>query len=335
MLFKDQIKLNIKNNEFCNKVFFLINNEINNVRKNIIRKHVNLDKNQLLLYSPSTSELEIYSLLPDNNILTTKFIKKDWGTWNIQGWYIVSDNNIPSKSLHLLAGGGTDWEYVFRVAKNFGDAYVFSGGNHGRESLEDIRLLNAEDGSELKLQPGEKVKINALKIVENTFLTFDEALTQKYSEVQRTYIIFPTKILLETDFNFIYDVYMGTSYVCMFPTTKEHGRYIRFDDTARTYETPKSGDTLTENGHTNYLGYEKSLSATIWGDSVYKYEFKIQIDNIDMVDGFKNKLKTFYWDVNKIGNKLYFSKFDNDEYKKIEAGTTWHNVSSWEINLKN
>ncbi|MEG6614499.1 hypothetical protein V6C42_16780 [Pseudoclostridium thermosuccinogenes] len=320
--------------EYGRKAISLASKGMGSIRKNINIRNLNLSPNEMIAVKPTEKELEIYNILPDDNILVTKFERKDWGTWNIHGWYIAVDGNVPSSRLHMLAGGESDWEYVFRVAEKFKGEYVLSGGSHGREGMEDIKLLNAED-YELDFQPGEKVKLNGLKIVENTFLTFDEGLKKKYSTVQRKYTVSPSRIKLETDFRFVKDVYMGTSYVCMFPTKKEYGRYIRFDDTGKTYETPELGKTLTDGTYKNYMGHEESLSATIWGDSSYKYEFKIRIGNKDMVDGFRNRLKAFYWDVNKLGNKLYFSKFDNDDYKKIEAGTSWHNESSWELQLKN
>jgi len=53
-----------------------------------------------------------------------------------------------------------------------------------------------------------------------------------------------------------------------------------------------------------------------------------------MVDNFKNNLKTFYWDLNEKTNKLYFSKYDNQDNKKIKAGAGWHNKAEWMIEIE-
>jgi len=52
------------------------------------------NKTPIILYRPNKNELEIYSLLPDKKILLTKFIKKFWGVWNIDGWYLARDNMV-------------------------------------------------------------------------------------------------------------------------------------------------------------------------------------------------------------------------------------------------
>ena len=50
-----------------------------------------------------------------------------------------------------------------------------------------------------------------------------------------------------------------------------------------------------------------------------------------MVDNFNNSLKVFLWDVNKFGNKLYYSKYETADAKKNSAGTEWNNTAGWEF----
>jgi hypothetical protein len=234
----------------------------------------------------------------------------------------------------VIAGGGTDWEYVFRVTDIKGSRYEFSGGNHGREGLKNIRLLNGDTNADLHLETGQTLSLDSLKIIETTTLAIDDSLTKKFADVTRTYRIIPSKITLDTDFCFISDVYMGTSYICMMPVIKSFGRYAKFLDSGNVYTTPERGKTLTTGSFENFLGKEKSLAVEIWGDNPSDYSFKAAILNADMADNFKNKNKVFYWDMNTESNKLYFSKFDNEEFRPIKAGTQWHTEASWELLLK-
>jgi len=103
----------------------------------------------------------------------------------------------------------------------------------------------------------------------------------------------------------------------MFPVPKEYGRYAKFMDTGNIVTTPGPGTTATTNTFENFLGKEKTKSVQIWGDINPSYKFNVWIENEEMVDNFNNKLKVFYWDMNRVSNKLYFSKYDNEAYTKI------------------
>jgi len=270
----------------------------------------------------------------EGNTLLTKFSKKEWGTWNIDGWFLT-EGRIPAENTVLLAGADTDWEYVFRVSEKPDAVCEFSGGNHGKESLNDITFINPQNDSEIVLPVNKTVEVECLRIVEKTSLFFDDNCTKKYADVQRKYFFLPSKIVLETEFSFLSDVYMGTSYVCMFPVPKEYGRYAKFMDTGNIVTTPGPGTTATTNTFENFLGKEKTKSVQIWGDINPSYKFNVWIENEEMVDNFNNKLKVFYWDMNRVSNKLYFSKYDNEAYTKIHSGTKWYNKAGWEISISN
>ena len=285
--------------------------------------------NVLTLYRRNNDEIETCNDLPDGNKLLTKFVKKEWGTWNIAGWYLVEDDVIPSDKLSIIAAGGTDWEYVFRVAEKPGKTYEFSGGNHSKEKLENIRLLF--NNEELSINVGDIINLDYVEIIECTSLYMDNKFSKKYADVERKYTIKPSNIIFSSNFKFTRSIYMGTSYVCMMPVLKNYGRYIKFGDSGNVYNTPKPGNTLTTNKYYNYLGKEKTLSVKIWGDKNPNYKLKASIDNYDMIDNFKNELKVFYWDCNIYGNKLYFSKFNNDKCNKIMSETIWNNKVQWEL----
>lgn len=288
---------------------------------------------KLTIVRENEKTLGIYSSIPGGKLLLTKFVKKDWGTWNIGGWYIVKDKKIPSTKHYLLVGGSSDWEYVFRVTNKINSTYEFSGGNHGNEILKDFKLFENDTNRELNLKVGEKIKISQLKIVEQTCLTINKKEASAYADVQRSYIISPSEISLSVNFNFISDVYMGASYICMLPSNKSYGRYIRFIDSGNVYETPSSGTTMSSTNFENFIGKEKTRSVEIWGDSNPSYIFEVGIENKEMCDDFNNELKVFYWDLNTQSNKLYFSKYDNEDYTLIKSGTQWSNLAYWKFKV--
>lgn len=293
---------------------------------------VNENQNDgLTIVMEDSKTLGIYSKIPGGKLLVTRFVKKDWGTWNIQGWHISKDNTIPSKKSYLLAGGSSDWEYVLRVAKEVNSPYVFSGGSHGNEALKSFILYDNDTGRELNLKTGETAKVSHLLMVEHTYLTINGKQSGKYADVKRSYIISPSEINLSSEFDFTSDVYVGTSYVCMLPSNKSYGNNIRFIDSGNVYKTPKSGSTLTTENYEHYIGKEKTMSVEIWGDSNPAYVFEAGIGSEDMVDYFSNELKVFYWDLNKQSNKLYFSKYDSKDYKLVKSGTKWSNSAYWKF----
>ena len=289
-------------------------------------------ESKLTLVKSSNKEFDIYSNLNGNSMLLTRFDKKDWGTWNIGGWLYSNHHSSSPNDYELLAGGGTDWEYVFRVSQSGIGTLDFSGGNHGKELLKSIKLVFGKDEVNLdKLKIGEKKQLNDLTIYESTSLAFDDNSKNRYANVLRKYTILPSKITLETNFEFTAQTFMGTSYVCMFPVSKSFGRYAKFIDSGNTYKTPPTGQTLTAGSFENYLGKEKTMSVEMWGDAKPSFKFDVRIDNAGMVNNFNNKLKVFYWDLNRDTNKLYFSKYDSENLQKIPAGTKWSNKAEWEF----
>jgi hypothetical protein len=293
-------------------------------------------ENKFTVIKSSEKSFEVYIEQDDNTMQLITFNKKDWGTWNIGNWYSSKQKSFDINDYEQVAGGaGTDWEYVFRVGKDAANAYNFSGGNHGKEILNDIRFNFGNDEKELnELKIGERMHEDSLTINESTSLTLDDGLKNKYANVTRIYTILPSKIMLDTHFEFTSDVYMETSYVCMFPIPKNRGKFIKFDDSGNVFETPALGETLTTGDFENFIGKEGTLSVQIWGETIPSYEFNVKIDNEDMVDNFDNKLKVFYWDLNQYSNKLYFSKFDSEDPKRIFTGTKWDNKAEWEFVVK-
>lgn len=277
-------------------------------------KHVmSLTKNSNVLYTMETTA-------SNGKKLTLTFDKKSWGTWNI--------GTLKIDGL-ALAGGGTDWEYVFR-AKNAKDG--FSGGNHGNEVLVDIKFYDGVSGKELNLSNGQTVKnLEKIKIVENTTLNLGDA-SSTYAKVTRTYMLYGETITLDCDFEFITNMDFSLSYTCMFPVAKTVGLYCMFkniDGTEKFIETLEVG--LADYSGTMYKE-NPALECVIWGKKITDYAFVVQVDTKeDSVDNFKNKAQTFYWDMNQTHNKLYFSRFPDSGYETVKAGTEWHTSSAWTV----
>ena len=179
--------------------------------------------------------------------------------------------------------------------------------------------------------PGTVKETGKLAVIERTALNSDELNIRNYANVEREYMFEPDKINLTTKYTFNRDIYLGTCYVAMFPVFKDYGRYCRFEGSGTVFESPKQGFTETTEGHENYIGKVGATSAELWGDRNPDFRFRVWITGSEMADGFQNDLKVFLWDVNKFGNKLYFSKYENDEPVEIKAGTVWDNEQGWEF----
>jgi len=298
----------------------------------------NMDTNQektFKLYMKSENEIELYSDIDENYCLITRFNKKDWGTWNICGWSKGKKINgkiaIPAKNSIVMAGTGTDWEYVLRVSGIGKSLFYFSGGNHANEELIDISFLIYPEGKNIELTPGQIIDITELKVIENTSLNIDEQGIKNYANVRREYSFRPYSIELSATFVFNTDVLIGASYVSMMPIKKEYGRYFMFDNIDSVYSTVPKGYTKSEPGKEYYLGKVEAVSTVFWGDANPDYKFRAWIESPEMVDYFKNELKTFVWDFNIYDNKLYYSKYDIQNPTKIEAGTIWKHIQGWEF----
>ncbi len=252
--------------------------------------------------------------------LTQTFYKTDWGTWNIGALSIGNVN---------IAGGGTDWEYVFRAKGAEGG---FSGGNHANEILVELKIYDGVSDKEIKLSSGQKAQnLEKIKIVEKTKLHLGDS-DNCYAAVTRNYMFYGETITLDCDFEFITDMEFSLSYTCMFPVPKTVGLYCLFrnvDGTENYVET-------TEVGKADYSGpMYKDNAATecvIWGKKNRDYAFVVQVSTVeDSLDNFSNHAKTFYWDMNTTSNKLYFSRFPDSAYEKVEKGTKWHTSSAWTV----
>lgn len=252
--------------------------------------------------------------------LTQTFYRTNWGTWNIGALNIGN--------VHL-AGGSTDWEYVFR-AKGAKDG--FSGGNHANEILVELKIYDGVTGKEIKLANGQKAQnLEKIKIVEKTKLHLGDS-SKCYAAVTRNYMFYGETITLDCDYEFLTDMEFSLSYTCMFPVNKTVGLYCLFrnqDGTENYVETMEVG--LADYSGPMYKG-NAATECVIWGKKNTDYAFVVKVDTVkDSLDNFRNGSKTFYWDMNTTSNKLYFSRFPDSTYEKVQKGTEWHTSCSWTV----
>ncbi|PKM62608.1 MAG: hypothetical protein CVU97_04440 [Firmicutes bacterium HGW-Firmicutes-21] len=272
----------------------------------------------------SDSLYRMECVAPDGNTLHLTFDKKTWGTYNIGSWSVVSDTGTKT-----LAGGGTDWEYVFRSGKTSSN-WVWSGGNHDNELFVSIDFYNGKTDKKLSLQTGTPVDLENIKIIEKTKLHWGDP-ADTYCDVVRTYTVVGSRISLDVSYEYTQDCYHWLSYTCMFPVWKNYGRYCYFfneeKESIGSVKTYKQSDPSFKD--TFYKGY-KATTCIIKGDINPEYRFRVIVSTVtDSLDDFKNPDKTFYWDMNQSQNKLYFSKYRSDTPTLEKAGTKFDTHSTW------
>ena len=256
-------------------------------------------------------------------IITLTFDKKDWGTWNIGTWSIDGLR---------LAGGGTDWEYVYRAASSATSSPVFSGGNHGNETLISLKFYDGFTGEEVDLSAvGATHEFDQFVIKETTRLHLGDA-SAYYADVVRTYTVVGRTIYLDVSYDFVKDFWFQLSYTCMFPVPKTHGLYIDFLNDDGTTAKVASLKVGASDYSGPYYGKTAAAAAHIYGYKDTQYSFLVQVyTRGDSVEGFKGSHKLFYWDMNGGENKLYFSKFDDGRNTKVASGTHWDTSCSWTL----
>ncbi len=280
----------------------------------------------------SRPDEEHFSFTSDKNTLL-QLRKRPWGTYILGSWF--DDDGVN------LTGGGTDMEYVFRAGDS-ADALYFSGGNHGDEELLGIAFF-APDGRQIKAEENEKYEY--ISVIQKTrlycslnpdkidYTNSDWPKAQKhYCEVTRTYKISDTQIALAVDFNFVRDCYIGLSYTAMFPILKTRGQNCEFyngDTLLTTVETSLVGKPDYSGP---FLGKTNADRVLIWGADAPERKVEVRIYTPeDSADLFRGSHKTFFWDMNKTHNKLYFSRSSLDAPQLTAACTKWHTATTWTL----
>lgn len=246
--------------------------------------------------------------------------KTSWGTWNLGMWKVGTAR---------VAGGYTDWEYVYRAGTTSA-SQPFSGGNHGSEDLISIEYYDIETGKKLELKTNSSVKANGLKVVEKTKIRIADTTTE-YLAVTRTYYFVGTRITLECDCEVLTDTYFWLSYSCMFAVPKTQGRFVTFHKT----DGKDVSFTSLKVGYADYSGVmygcTNATSATISGYTGVDVKFDVTVFGTDAHHNFNSKAKTEYWDMNANENKLYFSVFSDSKATLVKKGTRWSTKATWQV----
>ncbi len=280
----------------------------------------------------------------DAGKLTLTIEQRPWGTFNLCKWYLVDK----SGKTHTFVAGSTDLEYVHQVQTPEGKV-VWSGGNHGNEAFVSIDFYNGETGEKLDLSKG-AVTVNKLHIIEKTkLLWFPDANKDSigdydgvnikeysendvYAELTRKYTLAGPMVKLNVDYKYVKETYHARNYSCMFPIEKKYGLWCEMYDKSgkllKTIETLKVGAADYSGPHNQ--GNE-ATRAIVYGFADPRYQFDMRINTFkDTVNEFKNaNYKTSFWDMNTSSNKLYFTRFDEDQLILHEAGKEVHTECIW------
>ena len=298
-----------------------------------------------MTFQKSNNSLYKLSFTYEGKAASLTFDKKTWGTWNI-GTFTYDGKSI--------AGGGTDWEYVYRANKTGSGGFAWSGGNHGNEVLVSLDIYDSETGEKIDLATGSSVETKGIKIVEKTKMLciydtdgdgygYKNASSDTYTdedvycETTRTYYLSGNKISLDVDYNYVADIYFQKSYTCMFPIYKTYGRNFTFHlNNGTTFSGKTTDGTVYPEYSNNYFKGHEAQKVTFYGDSQPTWKFDVEFSTpLDSTDNFSNADKVMLWDMNRVSDKLYVSKYGDLEYTLVEAGTNFGTSSSWTFYVEN
>ncbi|MBO4453299.1 MAG: hypothetical protein J5793_05135 [Clostridia bacterium] len=249
----------------------------------------------------------------------------NWGTWNIGTSYY--DGN-------RLAGGGTDWEYVYRVSNGQG-GWLWSGGNHGNEKFLSLQVFDSGTGEEHDLAVGQSFTAKGITLVEKTRMHKGDP-NDYYAEVTRTYRLYGTAIMLDVDYHYVKDTAFYMSYTCMFPVYKTYGRHSRIYATDGSWHDNYTTDgTVYEPYGDHYDRGNRSLHVVFWGDSQPTWKYDVEVFTpFDSTDNFSNTSKTMVWDMNQVSDKLYVSKYELtviSDSATLKAGSNVGTRTQWKF----
>ena len=267
-----------------------------------------------------------------DGVYTRTFYKRSWGTWNIGSMTFKPKDG----SEITFVTASTDWEYVFRAGKT-ADTINFCGGNHENEKMIDIKFFDGETDKELSLDDKKPVTVDLLKIIENTQIHYNKTPNDVFAKVERIYYYAGKSIYNECNYELVQDTHFSLSYTAMFPINKEYGTRIIYNNVNGT-KREWTSETVESYNYKNFEGpFDKgnaALSVNIFGYKDPRYQFGIEVfTKEDSTDNFKNSSKTFYWDMSKGQNKLYFSRFPDTGSSLVKKGEKWNTLTKWEFNF--
>ncbi len=282
-----------------------------------------IDYDDMVVTRVNEELYEVMHYTQSGKQLVLQLYKTAWGTWNLGNFNIVDNDHVKT-----VIGGGTDWEYVFRVFNPINQNLEFTGGNHGSEVCKSLNMYDSVTGLAVAPNVGESVYVNRLVIVEETTILLANVDYLPYADVKRVYTIVGDTVNLDCEITFTRDVKMAQSYSAMASINKDFSRYSNFNDLA--YHKTEAKGAYTG----KYYGHVPASKCKLWGDDP-SATVEVGIYNeTDMTDNFSNRDKTFIWDMSEGYNKLYFSKYNMTMLNQVDAGTVWNFATYWKVNVQ-
>lgn len=271
----------------------------------------------------SGTQYRFTSHIFDDRKVALTLDKRSWGTYILGSWTLATAGGNVN-----LTGGSTDMEYVYRASDKSTGGYVWSGGNHGNETLVSLEFYDGD--TLLDLESGTEYEVDALTVIQKTHLHLGDPDTY-YAAVTRTYTITAEQIRLDCEYDHVRDVYWYLSYTCMMPIIKAYGTHADFYQNGKLVYQCETGETC-ENEYasdTFYEGYGADC-VVLYGNKNPRYKIQVRILTPETsTDNFSNTRKTMFWDMNKTHNKLYFSKYNENEPTLVGAGTKYTTSCTW------
>lgn len=285
--------------------------------------NTNIKYADMIVTKVNDEKYSIYYYHESGKSLTAQLYLTEWGTWNLGDWTL--NNRGVNKT---VIGGGTDWEYVFRVTNPTSQNLEFTGGNHGSEVCNYLTMYDSITGEVFELSNGQSKYVNRLVIEESTTILQANISYLPYANVIRKYTFTGDTINLDCKIEFVKDIKMSCSYSAMASVSKDFGTNCTFSDGTEVITSQKgfcSG---------KYMGNTEALSCTLTGSDPSASVTVGIYNKKDMTDNFSNRDKTFIWDMTEDFNKVYFSRENITDLNVIRAGTVWDFGTYWKINLQ-
>ncbi len=271
----------------------------------------------------SSTQYRFTSHIFDDRKVALTLDKRQWGTYILGSWTLATSGGNVN-----FTGGSTDMEYVYRASDKSTGGYVWSGGNHGNETLVSLEFYDGE--TLLDLESGTEYEVDALTVIQKTHLHLGDPDTY-YAAVTRTYTITAEQIRLDCEYDHVRDVYWYLSYTCMMPIIKAYGTHADFYSDGKLVYQCETGETCEKEyaSDTFYEGYGADC-VVLYGNKNPRYKIQVRVLTPETsTDNFSNTRKTMFWDMNKTHNKLYFSKYNEDAPTLVTAGTKYTTSCTW------
>lgn len=271
----------------------------------------------------SASQYRFTSHIFDDRKVTLTLDKRSWGTYILGSWTLAtSAGNVN------FTGGSTDMEYVYRASDKPSGGYVWSGGNHGNETLVSLEFYDGE--TLLDIDSGKEFEADEITVIQKTHLHLGDP-DAYYCAVTRKYTITAEQIRLDCEYDHVRDVYWYLSYTCMMPISKAYGTHADFYRDGKLVYQCETGETC-ENEYasdTFYEGYGADC-VLLYGNKNPRYKIQVRVLTPETAtDNFSNTRKTMFWDMNRTHNKLYFSKYEESTPTQVTAGTKYTTSCTW------